>query len=242
MKPALLLLPGMMCDEWLFGPQVAAFSRSHEVHVGKLTGADTIGDIAKRVLQKIPYPKFSIVGWSMGGTVAMELMRQAGDRIDRIVLMNTSHQSDPPELRVVRRRQMKDVRAGKLREIINSEIGPNQLAIKNRSDQALLDLLIDMALDHGEKAFISQSLALMIRQDYTETLRQWRKPVMLICGAEDAMCTPDDHQELAALLKHCELHVIKDAAHIPTLEQPQTVNDLIGKFLGVVVDGKPESS
>lgn len=236
MKPTLLLLPGMMCDDWLFGPQVAAFSRNHEVHVGKLTGADTIGEIAKRILQRIPHPKFSVVGWSMGGTVAMELMRQAEERIDRVVLMNTIYQTDPPELRAVRRRQMKDVRAGKLREIIDNEIRPNQLAMKNRDDVSLLDLLTDMAVDLGDEAFISQSLALMIRQDYTETLKQWRKPVMLICGQEDAMCTPDDHREMAKLLKHHELRIIKDAAHVPTLEQPEKVNDLIRRFLGVAED------
>lgn len=232
LKPLLLMLPGMMCDEWLFGPQAAALCQSHEICVAKLTGADTIECIARRVLNRVPRSTFSVMGASMGGIVAMELMRTVPERIERVVLLSTTPAADPPELRALRRRQMQKVRAGRMFQVIAEEIRPNHLAAENSENAELHELLTDMAADLGEDAFLSQSLALMIRRDYTDTLRRWQKPTMLICGYEDVLCTPEEHQGMAAMIKDCRLHVIKCAGHITTLEQPREVNQLITTFLG----------
>ena len=231
MKPALVFLPGMMCDEGLFTPQIDRFSNSHDVFVGRLTGSDTIGGIARGVLSGVPSANFSLVGLSMGGIVAMEMMRQAESRIDRVALLDTNHLADPPERREIRRCQMADVRAGKLRQIVMEEMKPNYLAKTNRENSNLLDLLIDMAMGLGPKVFLSQSLALMARREGTDLLKSWNKPALFACGEEGVLCPPERHREMASLTKGSEFHVIKEAGHITTLEAPERVNDLIAVFL-----------
>ncbi len=231
MRENLVLLPGMMCDARLFAPQVTHFERRYAVHVPRLVGADTIAGLARQVLDEITAERFVVAGLSMGGIVAMEMLAQAPERIDKAVLLDTNHLADAPERRAMRRRQIADVQAGHLRQVIVEEMKPLYLAEANRSDTALLDLLVAMALDLGEAAFVDQSRALAARRDYSAVLTSWPKPTLLIAGAEDALCPPERHQAMAALLPNATLEIVSGAGHITTLEQPDAINCLIDAFL-----------
>ncbi len=231
MRQDLVLLPGMMCDERLFAPQVAHFGGRHAVYVPRLVGTDTIEGLARQVLDEIAWERFVVAGLSMGGIVAMEMLAQAPGRIDKAILLDTNHLADAPERRVMRERQIADVQAGRLRQVIVEEMKPHYLAEANRSDAALLDLLVAMALDLGEAAFVDQSRALAARCDYTAVLADWPKPTLLISGAEDALCPPERHQAMAALLPNATLEIVPGAGHITTLEQPDAINRLVDAFL-----------
>lgn len=220
-----------MCDDRLFAPQLEYFSRDFDVRVGCLKSADSISAIAQAVLSDTTTPVFDVAGLSMGGIVAMELMRQAPERVGRVVLLDTNHLPDTDERRTLRRRQIADVRAGRLRDVIVEEMKPNYLACQNRGDAKLLDLLVDMAMSQGDAAFVNQSVALMHRRDYSDVLRDWWKPVLLICGAEDALCPPERHRQMVELLRDGRLELVPDAGHISTLEQPNAVNSLIDRYL-----------
>jgi pimeloyl-ACP methyl ester carboxylesterase len=71
----LVLLPGMMCDARLFGPQIAAFG-ARSLHLAAMTGADTVQALAAQILAQAP-PRFALAGLSMGGIVAMEVLAPA---------------------------------------------------------------------------------------------------------------------------------------------------------------------
>lgn len=227
----LVLLPGMMCDARLFAPQTAFLGERFSVHVAQLSEADTIVGLAENALGEIDAPRFAVAGLSMGGIVAMEMMAQAPERIERTVLLDTNHLAEARERQLLRERQIADVRSGHLRDVIVEEMKPHYLAAENRGNAALLDLLIAMALDLGNAAFVNQSRALAGRRDYSTVLAEWRKPVLLICGEEDRLCPPERHHAMAELLPHALLHVLPGAGHITTLEQPCAVNRLIEAFL-----------
>ena len=95
MAGSLVLLPGLMCDARLFAPQIAAFSADRAVLVPPLTGANTIAGMAYSVLQCAP-PQFALAGLSMGGIVAMEIMRRAPERVTHLALMATNPRAEDP--------------------------------------------------------------------------------------------------------------------------------------------------
>ncbi len=231
MKPGLVFLPGMMCDARLFAPQVKHFEGSFEVHVAPLSGADSLEAMAAAALARIPFERFSLAGLSMGGIAAMEMMAQASERIERVAILDSNHLADAAERRSIRQRQIADVKAGKLRQVIIEEMKPHYLAEANRGDAALLELLIEMAIDLGHRVFIEQSLALMKRRDYSDVLAAWEKPLLLLCGEEDALCPPERHRAMAALCPQAELKIIAGAGHISSLEQPEEVSRLMDSFL-----------
>jgi pimeloyl-ACP methyl ester carboxylesterase len=167
----------------------------------------------------------------MGGIVAVEMARQAPQRVARLALLDTNHRADTPERVALRDRQIADVGAGKLRRVIVEEMKPVYLASANRANRQLLDLLIDMAMEIGPQAFISQSIALRERADQSAALGAYRGPALVLCGAEDALCPPDRHREIAGLLPSATLTIVPGAGHISTLEQPDAVNRALAEWL-----------
>ena len=89
MKDAVLLVPGMMCDSRVFGPQIEALSRDHAVTVANVSKAHSIREMAADVLFQAP-PRFALCGLSMGGIVAMEILRRVPERVTRLCLISTT--------------------------------------------------------------------------------------------------------------------------------------------------------
>lgn len=224
-----ILLPGNMCDARLWVQAV------RDTLPGAIdadtTRDDTIMAMARRALALTDGPVLP-VGFSMGAIVALEMARQAPERIAGLVLLDANASADLPERAVVRPRQQADVRAGRLEEVVVGELKPNYLARAKRRDRALLDLLRAMALDLGPEVFVAQSEALRTRADLRDVLPQLDVPVLVACGAEDALCPPAWHEAMAAGARHTTLHVVPDAGHMLPLEQPQRLAGIIAEWRG----------
>ncbi|MEX3015456.1 alpha/beta fold hydrolase [Gymnodinialimonas hymeniacidonis] len=229
MQSPLLLLPGMMCDARLFQPQFTAFSATRPVMTAPLSGASTIPELAAHIFGAAP-ERFALAGLSMGGIVAMEMARQAPERIERIALLDTNPLAEPPDRAAAREPQIADVRAGGLRRVMRDEMKPNYLA-DGPNQGAILDLCMAMAETLGPAVFESQSRALQIRPDQSDTLRGLNIPALVLCGAEDSLCPLERHTLMRDLLPDATLEVIEGAGHLPTLEQPDATNAALLRWL-----------
>ena len=229
MNEPLVFLPGMMCDARLFLPQIAAFSKQRSIIIMPLHGHDTITGLAGHVLDIAP-PQFSLAGLSMGGIVAMEIMRLMPERVVRLALLDTNPMADPKDRAAIRQTQIKQVQAGKLRSVMRDEMKPNYLA-KGSERGRILELCMDMAEALGQTVFTEQSIALQYRIDQCETLRTINVPTFLICGEDDRLCPISRHELMHDLIPGSSLCVIPGAGHLPTLEQPKMTNRILEKWL-----------
>ena len=218
MSEPLVLLPGMMCDARLFGPQIAELSADTAVMVAPITQGERIEEIASSLLDLLP-KRFALAGLSMGGIVAMELLRRAPDRITRIALMDTNPLAETPVIAANREPQIVKVRSGRMLEVMRDEMKPNYLAPgSQRAD--VLELVMDMAETLGAEVFIRQSRALQRRRDQQAILRKCKVPALILCGAHDQLCPVKRHTFMAELIPYAKLVVLENAGHLPTLEQP----------------------
>lgn len=224
----LVLLPGMMCDARLFAPQIAAFSGERVVHVAPMR-ADTVSDIAAEVLRHAPQ-RFALAGLSMGGIVAMEVLRQAPGRVERIALLDTNPKAEVDAVKAMREPQIAKVQAGQLASVMRDEMKPNYLTDGPRRGE-ILDLCMDMAYGLGPDVFVAQSRALQTRPDQQDTLREVTCPALVLCGRDDALCPVHRHELMAALMPHATLHIVENAGHLPTLEQPDETTDALRRWL-----------
>ena len=215
----LVLLPGMMCDERLFAPQISELSKQREVHFVQISGHETISELAADVLNNAP-PVFALAGLSMGGIVAMEVLSQASERVERLALLDTNPLAELSDVRMRRGPQIDAVKNGQLKEIIRDEMKPNYLFDGDKKTK-ILKLCMDMALDIGPDAFIRQSIALRDRIDQKDTLRTYKRPALVLCGRHDVLCPLERHELMHNLLENSKLEIIEDAGHLPTLEQPK---------------------
>lgn len=218
MAEPLVLLPGMMCDARLFGPQIAELSADTAVMCAPITQGERVEEIASSLLDLLP-KRFALAGLSMGGIVAMEILRRAPDRITRIALMDTNPLAETPVIAANREPQIVRVRAGRMMEVMRDEMKPNYLAPgPQRAD--VLDLVMDMAETLGPEVFIRQSRALQRRRDQQAILRKCKVPALILCGRHDELCPVKRHSFMAELIPYAELVILENAGHLPTLEQP----------------------
>jgi pimeloyl-ACP methyl ester carboxylesterase len=217
MQP-IVLLPGMMCDGRLFEHQVAAFSSERAVQIGCLTTADTIEQLAQHVLACAPR-EFALAGLSMGGIVAMEIVRQAPDRVKRLALIDTNPLPEPIDVRKTRADQVMRVNEAGLEHVMRDELKPNYLADGPRRAD-VLDMCMAMAMDLGAETFARQANAITNRPDQQKTLQLVAVPTMVLTGESDRLCPMERHTLMHNLIPQSTLVVIPGAGHLPTLEQP----------------------
>jgi|TARA_B100001142_G_scaffold38959_1_gene34390 pimeloyl-ACP methyl ester carboxylesterase len=225
----LVLLPGMMCDERLFAPQISELSKQREVHFAQISGHDTITELAADVLNNAP-AVFALAGLSMGGIVAMEILSQASERVERLALLDTNPLAELSDVAKRRGPQIDAVKNGQFKEIIRDEMKPNYLFDGVKKPETL-KLCMDMALDIGPDAFIRQSIALRDRVDQKNTLRTYKRPALVLCGRHDVLCPLERHELMHTLLENSKLEILEDAGHLPTLEQPKITTIALSSWL-----------
>ena len=228
MTVPLLLLPGMMCDARLFGPQVAALSAQRSVMLPTLAGHAEMTTLAAEVLAHAP-PRFALLGLSMGGILAMEMLAQAPGRVERLALVDTNPFAETEAVTAARAPQIARARAGDLDGVLAEVIPRNFPPARPRPDLAALCL--DMGRALGPEAFVRQSHALIGRHDRQEALAAFRGPALVLTGAEDVVCPMDRHERIHALIPHSRLAIIAGAGHLPTLEEPEATTAEISQWL-----------
>ncbi|MEM1050767.1 MAG: alpha/beta fold hydrolase [Pseudomonadota bacterium] len=229
-KHHFIFLPGFMCDGRLFADQADALNRAgHSCASPSLAGHASIEGLAARILDTAP-DTFVPVGLSMGGILALELVRQAPDRISHLALLNTTYHED--KAGAERAKQLERVRAGELDLVLRDELKPNYMYPANRSAERL-KLLSDMTSSLGEEAFETQTKALMQRRSYAETLDQISCPTLIMVGKEDTVCPPSIHRDMAEHITGSRLVVLPRCGHLSSIEQPDKVT---GALFDLIAD------
>ena len=221
MPDPLVLLPGMMCDARLFAPQITDLSRDHAVTIAPITQGERIEEIASGLLDILP-AKFALAGLSMGGIVAMELLRRAPERISRIALMDTNPLAETPQSAAAYEPMIIGARAGRLDEVLRVFMKPEFLA-PGPQRPTVLNKVFEMGRDLGPEILIRQVRALQRRRDQQPALRRCKVPALVLCGAHDKLTPLKRHAFMAELIPYAQLEVIEDAGHLPTLEAPEAV-------------------
>ncbi|MBW6525747.1 alpha/beta fold hydrolase [Sphingomonas sp. RHCKR7] len=225
----LVLLPGLLCDQALWRYQVEALADVASPMVADLTLDDTVEAMARRVLAVAP-PLFSLAALSMGGYVALEIMRQAPERVRRLALIDTSARGDTPARTAQRQAGIDSLRRGAFVGVTRKLLG--ELVHPTHVDDGVGDAMRAMAQRVGKQAFLRQQHAIMCRPDGVAALPRIAVETLVVVGEGDRI-TPVEHaRELAAAIPGATLHVLPDCGHMPALEEPERVSALLRAWLG----------
>jgi len=229
--PRLLLVPGLMCDDRVWGPQLDALQTIANVSVVDLSAPDTLTGQARAVIEQIGEGSCALAGFSMGGIVALEAMRLAPERITHLALWDSNVGADPPDKRRQRYVQLAQATEVGLEAMTRNDFAPYYLGDLAASRPDLTDLLVQMALDLGPEVFRRQIIALRDRHDNWPVLPTIRVPTLIGCGENDRVCPVERSRIMAERVEGAELVVIPDSAHLPTLEQPEIVTAALVDWL-----------
>jgi pimeloyl-ACP methyl ester carboxylesterase len=227
----LLLLPGTLCDERVFAPLIARLP-NQPVLLAEMTGAATTPDLAERILRRAP-DRFALLGFSLGGIVALEMIHQAPHRIAALALVDTTARADPVANAAIRRGAVERARAHGMASYID-DAWPDHVSPVNAGRRDLRDLLVAMAERGGADALASQTEVAIHRADSRPRLPQIEVPTLVLCGQDDGICRPDLHREIADLIPTSTLAVVPDAGHFLLVERPDKVAAPVRSWLASV--------
>ncbi len=225
----LLLLPGLICDEALWAHQTNHLADIAKVGVGDLTEASSIQGMAAQVLAAAP-EQFALAGFSTGGYVSLEIMRQAPERVTRLALLNTSAQPDDADKARKRRGLIALSSKGKFRGV-SAKLMAELVFLPRASEPDLVEIVRAMTERMGAEVFVRQQTAVLNRIDSRDILTQIDVPTLVICGREDLLTPLHCHEELAAGVEGARLAVIEQCGHLSPLERPHAVTALLRTWL-----------
>ncbi|GGO83473.1 hydrolase [Marinobacterium nitratireducens] len=229
----LLLLPGLLCDRAVWQDQIKAL---HDIdcRVPDYGSAASIEDMAQIALQDAA-PRFALAGHSMGGRVALEICRQAPERVTRLMLLDTGFQPRAQGEAGAREEQgrlalLRQAREHGMREMgstwLNGMVHPSRL-----EDSELVGQILAMIERKTPTIFAAQIEALLSRPDASPLLPRLACPTWLVCGREDSWSPLQRHEEMARLVPGSRLEVIEDSGHMTTMERPEAVSALLRQWL-----------
>jgi len=223
---ATVFLPGTLCDERVFAPQVSALEATGEVcTVLPLRVGTTVSGCARWVLEQTP-PNFNLVGFSQGAIVAFEIMRQAPERVNRLVLIAANPASSNDTQRDTWQRWRERVYQGRFDEVVQDLCQ----GLYYQHQDVFCDVLLAMAHNLGEAVFLQQLAMLESRIDSTATLAKITCPVQLIVGQHDRITSVSIHEQMLTLLPQASLSKITVSGHYVSLEQPNKVTQTLMAF------------
>lgn len=185
---------------------------------------DTPQKMVEMILKEAP-DRFALAGHSMGGWLCLEVMRQAPSRVSKLCLLNTTAKSDSAEKKAKREEMIHRVQDGHFREVV-----------KELTDRFVFNSLVKadvekMFLSVGEKVFVQQEKAMLMRDECESILPSIQCPTLVVHAALDQVFHIEDSQGLVDRIPSAQLAVIEDCGHMSPLEKPQAVTSLLGHWL-----------
>ncbi len=229
-KTPLILLPGTLCDERLWGHQLKYLSDIAEVTIGDVTKEDSISSLAHSILEKAP-KRFALAGLSLGGIISLEIMRIAPERVIKLALLDTNPNPPHYDQIAVWERFINMANNGQFLDIIINHLLPILIHPNRRKDEALVSMIIDMAKKIGKESYINQLKAVMTRLDQRSILSTIACPTMVLVGKEDMVCPVHMSKFLTESIPTASLEIIEHSGHLSTLEQPEKVSALLKGWL-----------
>lgn len=229
-----MLLPGLMCDAAVWAEQARALGPQREVFIPDYGELDTLPAMAGQVLRSAPAGPLAVAGHSMGGRVALEMLRQAPQRVARLALLDTSCHPLPPGAEGQRERDgrlalLALARAQGMRAMARQWAAG--MLHPGRLDTPLFEAVLDMFERRNPVQFAAQIEALLARPDATALLAEIRCPTLLLCGREDAWSPPARHEFMHARIGGSTLVVLEQCGHMSTMEQPAAVTAALQGWL-----------
>ncbi len=225
-KMALVLLPGLLSDAAVWEYQSHQLDGKTDIIIPNLNQADSPEKMVDAVLEVSPL-HFNLAGHSMGGWLALEIMKRCPKRILKLALLNTTPLPDSVEKHEARKAMIQQAGKGNYELIIDKLM--NTFIYNRKVAENVMSMF-----ERNKLAFINQEKAMLKRGDCLAVLKHISCPTLIIHSENDANFNFSDSQLLAENIPHSTLAIIKNCGHMSPIESPKEVTELMQIWLDFV--------
>ena len=162
--------------------------------------------------------------------ISLEIMRRAPDRVARLALISTSARRDDPDAAIERRESVETARRFAPSIAWRQKMGLS-FHRPERLPPAIIAELEEMTDRLGADLYESQQEAIIARAESRPILDSIACPTIVICGTHDQRTPPVCSWEIASAVSGAELHLLAECGHCSPIEDPGTVNALLGAWM-----------
>lgn len=220
-KEPLYLLPGLLCDSDSWRDVAELLAPEFDVRTPDFWPQDSLEDMARALLAEAP-GRFSVAGHSMGGRIAMVMMRIAPERVARLGLLDTNYPPATPDEAPKRQLLIDAMRARGMSALTELWLPP-MVGASGRANPAMMARMGAMIERANPTLFERQVKALLNRPEVFSVFETIRCPTAVICGREDAWSPVEAHVIMSEAIPGAELTIIEDCGHMAPVEQPEAV-------------------
>jgi pimeloyl-ACP methyl ester carboxylesterase len=223
-------LPRLAADGWrVIAPHVRGVAGG--ATDPPTTGIDDYAADVVDLLDALHIQDAVVGGCSMGGYLALALMRLAPNYIRGLLLVDTRSQADAPEALAGRKKLLTMAEeqgpAAVLADMESKLLGDTT----RRERPQVVATLRDLAMRNSNVAVAGMVRALMSRPDSTPLLAGIRVPTLIVVGEEDTITPPALSQQMHAAIAGSTLEILPRVGHLPNLEDPDAFNAVLVRFL-----------
>ena len=227
-KQSVVFIPGALCSEKIFTDQIAGISPAFKALFIETGQSKTVFEMAEALLADAPL-RFALVGISMGGYVALEVLRIAPERIWGAVLISTSARAEMPAQSEERKSWIERVESSSYEDLVD-EIVNDCVSNKNPSNGAR-QCFRAMVKTHSVDTFRRQMAACAMRPDFQKGLKNIRCPVLTIGGSDDSEFFKNGVQDISTNVIGSKILILPNCGHLPTIESASSTTKAIKQFL-----------
>ncbi|HIA7952682.1 alpha/beta fold hydrolase [Legionella pneumophila] len=228
MNKDIVLIPGALATPKLWNLQEKFFQESKRFHYVDVLNSNSIVEMAHRFTSIAP-KKFTLIGFSMGGYIALELYRQIPNKIEKLILINSAAKLVSEKGQLERERSLDLMDKGKFDFLIKL-IFKNSIYDKEKHD-VLLPLVQEMAQEIGVENYKNQLNAILNKPDHSPLLSLIECPTLLIASKQDNVMPIERSEHMAKKMKYSELIYLEQCGHMAMLEQPDKINQILTDWL-----------
>ena len=224
-----VLVPGLNFTARTYAAQLPVLWQFGPVQIADHRRGNSMAAIAKSILDAAP-PRFELAGFSMGGYISLEILRQAKERVIKLALIDTAAAADRPDQTEKRLKNNALTREG--RELEREEaLWPLVVHGSRLNDVAIRNVVREMSRETGPEVYINQQTAIMGRADSRPLLKELKMKTLIVVGDSDQLTPPAAAKEMHELVEGSKLDVIPDCGHSAPLECPDRVTQLLVEWL-----------
>lgn len=234
-RTPLILVPGLLCDAGNWPSQIDGLrGLVADIEVPDHGMADSLVTMAQQILAAAP-PSFALAGHSMGGRVALEVLRLAPHRVTRLALLDSGYEplqsGEAGEREKAGRMRLLEMARSQGMRTMAEDWARGMVHPSRVGEGDVWDSIITMISRSTPERFANQINALLNRPDARALLPAIRVPTLVLCGREDNWSNAARHEAMAAMIPGSRLLIVPECGHMSTLEQPEAVNAALRTWL-----------
>ena len=219
-----------MCNKKIWDAQISILKKKYIISIPSLKNITTVDDAVQQITNKYK-KKISVIGFSMGGFIAIKLAIDYPELLDNLVLIGTNARNISQKRKLLLEKSLTTLNKNNFAKLFYQKNYSSYFSDKDLKNTSYQNTVYSMATQLGYKTFLDQTNLILNRPNQLNKLNKIVSKTLIIRGKNDKLSSNSMNIELNKKIKYSVYKEIKNSSHFVMLEKPKTFNKIVTNFL-----------